>query len=151
MSGLNGEISTSGLGHRFITCAIVLIDPKRHTATLVSAGHLPPLHRSLNGDMELVEGDDTGLPLGIIPDQTFQQVTYELKPGDTWVLYTDGATEAMTADRAIYGTARLRDFIAKGPFEIDALIKGIVDDVSGFVGDKAPSDDLCLVGFQRNP
>jgi len=151
MSGLNSEISTSGLGHRFITCAIALLDPKRHIVTLVSAGHLPPIHRSLSGQVELVEGDDTGLPLGIIPDQKFKQVTYELQPGDTWVLYTDGATEAMTTERAIYGTKRLRDFIATGPFEIDPLIKSIIDDVNKFVGQTAQSDDLCLVGFQRNP
>ena len=89
------------------------------------------------------------MPLGIIPDQKFKQVTYELQPGDTWVLYTDGATEAMTPERAIYGTTRLREFIATGPFE--ALIKSIVDDVNKFVGQTAQSDDLCLVGFQRNP
>lgn len=151
MTGLNSEIAISGLGHRFITCALAVIDPNGHTVTLVSAGHLPPIRRSLNGEVIAIEGDESGLPLGIIPDQEFAQTVIPVESGDTWVLFTDGITEAMTPDRKLYGTKRLTDFIALGPFEVDDLIKGIVDNVAEFSGNSAQSDDLCLVAFQRHP
>jgi sigma-B regulation protein RsbU (phosphoserine phosphatase) len=151
MEGLNSEISVSGLGHRFITCAILVIDPAKHTVTLVSAGHLAPIRRDLEGNVELVEGDESGLPLGIIPDQAFFEDTFELKPGDTWVLYTDGVTEAMKPSRELYGTKRLAEFIRTGPLEIADLVKAIVADVGEFSEGAANSDDLCLVGFQRTP
>lgn len=152
MSGLNAEIATSGLGHRFITCVLAVIDPKEQNVTLVSAGHLPPVCRSLNGDVTLVEGDDMGLPLGIIPDQEFVQTVIPIQKGDTWVLYTDGVTEAMTPERELYGTKRLTKFIGSGPLEVDDLVKGVVDDVADFAGESgSQSDDLCLVAFQRNP
>ena len=152
MSGLNAEIATSGLGHRFITCVLVVIDPKEQNVTLVSAGHLPPIRRSLNGEVSLIEGDDMGLPLGIIPDQEFVQTVIPVEKGDTWVLFTDGVTEAMTVERELYGTKRLTNFIGSGPLEVDDLVKGIVDNVAEFAGDSASqSDDLCLVAFQRNP
>jgi len=151
MEGLNSEISVSGLGHRFITCALLVIDPAKHTVTMVSAGHLAPIRRDLDGNTESIEGDDTGLPLGIIPDQTFVEDTFELKPGDTWLLFTDGVTEAMTPSRELYGTKRLTDFVRTGPFEISELVKAIVADVGEFTEGSANSDDLCLVGFQRTP
>ena len=151
MEGLNSEISVSGLGHRFITCALLVIDPQKHTVTMVSAGHLAPIRRDLDGNTESVEGDDTGLPLGIIPDQTFVEDTIELKPGDTWVLFTDGVTEAMKSDRELYGTKRLTEFVRTGPLEIGELVKAIVADVGEFTQGHANSDDLCLVGFQRIP
>jgi phosphoserine phosphatase RsbU/P len=151
MSGLNSEIATSGLGHRFITCAMAVLDPVKHEIVLVSAGHLPPIARDLDGNVEQIEGDDTGLPLGIIPDQTFVQSVHPLKRGDTWLLYTDGVTEAMKLSREIYGSKRLQAFVKSGPLEVDALIKAIVDDVSLFAGGHAQSDDLCMVGFQRVP
>jgi phosphoserine phosphatase RsbU/P len=151
MSGLNAEIATSGLGHRFITCAMAVLDPRMHEIVLVSAGHLPPIARDLEGNVEQIEGDDTGLPLGIIPDQTFVQSVHPLKSGDTWVLYTDGVTEAMKLNREIYGSKRLQAFIKSGPLEVDALVKATVDDVNRFAGGHAQSDDLCIVAFQRVP
>lgn len=152
MSGLNAEIATSGLGHRFITCILAVIDPREHNVTVVSAGHLPPVCRSLSGEVSLIEGDDMGLPLGIIPDQEFVQTVIPMKKGDTWVLYTDGVTEAMTPERELYGSKRLSAFIGTGPLEVDGLVKGVVDDVAEFAGESgSQSDDLCLVAFQRNP
>jgi phosphoserine phosphatase RsbU/P len=151
MSGLNSEIATSGLGHRFITCAMAVLEPVKHEVVLVSAGHLPPIARDLEGNVEQIEGDDTGLPLGIIPDQTFIQSVHPLKSGDMWLLYTDGVTEAMTAKREIYGSKRLQAFVKSGPLEVEALVKAIVDDVSRFASGHAQSDDLCMVGFQRVP
>jgi len=151
MSGLNSEIATSGLGHRFITCAMAVLEPKLHEIVLVSAGHLPPIARDLDGNVEQIEGDDTGLPLGIIPDQTFVQSVHPLKSGETWVLYTDGVTEAMKPNREIYSSKRLQAFIKVGPFEVDALVKATVDDVNLFAAGHSQSDDLCIVAFQRVP
>ena len=151
MSGLNSEIATSGLGHRFITCAMAVIEPNKHEIVLVSAGHLPPIARDLDGNVKQIDGDDTGLPLGIIPDQTFEQSVHPLKQGDTWVLYTDGVTEAMKLNREIYGSKRLEAFIKNGPLEVDALVKATVDDVNKFADGHSQSDDLCIVAFQRVP
>lgn len=151
MEGLNAEIATSGLGHRFITCAMMIIDLERHELTYVNAGHLPPIRRNLKGDVEYIDVEEAGLPLGIIPDQTFQQVKIPIATGDTWLLYTDGITEAMRADKKFYGPDRLKMVVESGPLEVDPLIKLVVDDVNKFVEGRAQSDDMCLVGFQRNP
>lgn len=150
MEGLNAEIATSGLGHRFITCAMVGVDPARNEATVVSAGHLPPLRRDAAGNVELIESDDAGLPLGIIPDQVFMQQTYPIKSGDTWLLYTDGVTEAMTPDRELYGTTRLVDYVKAGPKPAAELVSELVTNVAEFVGDHSQTDDMCIVAFQRN-
>lgn len=151
MEGLNAEISTTGLGHRFITCSIVVIDTKNHVAQLVSAGHLLPIRRRLSGEVDEVDGDDLGMPLGIEPDQKFTALTVPIEPGDTWVLYTDGVTEARRSQNEWYETKRLRQFIVNGRLEVTNLVKAIIDDVTTFVNGQAQSDDICLVAFQRNP
>ena len=149
MTGLNAEISVSGLGHRFITCLIMIIDPVAHQMTLVNAGHLAPLRRDAAGKVEPIGSVESGMPLGILADQTFQQTKYDLNPGESWLVFTDGVTEAMRSAKEIYGNKRLIELVGKQSGNIDSLVKTVVDDVEAFVQGKAQSDDICLVGFQR--
>ncbi len=151
MAGLNAEISVSGLGHRFITCVLMVIDPQTNKLTLVNAGHLPPLRRDVAGHVKPIGATESGLPLGILPDQEFQQSVFDLVPGESWLVFTDGVTEAMNSQNAIYGNKRLTAFMATAPAKIDDLVKAVVDDVEAFVEGRAQSDDICLVGFQRLP
>ena len=149
MAGLNAEISVSGLGHRFITCVLMVIDPARNQLTLVNAGHLPPLRRNTAGLVEAIGANESGLPLGILPNQTFQQTVFDLAPDESWLVFTDGVTEAMRMPQEIYGNKRLMKFLETGPAKIDNLIKAVVDDVEAYVEGQAQSDDICMVGFQR--
>ena len=149
MAGLNAEISVSGLGHRFITCVLIVIDPVRNQLTLVNAGHLPPLRRNTAGLVEAIGANESGLPLGILPNQTFQQTVFDLAPDESWLVFTDGVTEAMRMPQEIYGNKRLMKFLETGPAKIDDLIKAVVDDVEAYVEGQAQSDDICMVGFQR--
>lgn len=149
MSGLNGEIALSGLGHRFITCVMAIIDTQTHTVTLANAGHLPPIRRHDNRDVEIVSRKDSGMPLGIVPDQQFREFQFDIAPGDSWVLYTDGVTEAMSPDRELYLTKRLTSCIANSSPTAESLVKGIVTDVEKFCAGMPQRDDICLVGFRR--
>lgn len=151
MTGLNADISTSGLGHRFITCLIMIIDPESHQLTLVNAGHLSPLRRDSAGQVTPIGAVESGMPLGILADQKFQQTKYDLQPGESWLVFTDGVTEAMRSPKEIYGNKRLTEFFAKSPTNVDATVKAVVADVEAFVEGRPQSDDICMVGFQRLP
>lgn len=151
MTSLNAEISVSGLGHRFITCLIMVVDPQAHQLTLVNAGHLSPLRRDAFGKVDPIGAVESGMPLGIVPDQKFQQTKYDLNPGECWLVFTDGVTEAMRSAKEIYGNKRLTDFFAKAPPKIDDSVKAVVEDVEAFIEGRPQSDDICLVGFQRLP
>ena len=151
MTGLNAEISTSGLGHRFITCLIMIIDPESHQLTLVNAGHLSPLRRDSAGQVTPIGAVESGMPLGILANQKFHQMKYDLQPGESWLVFTDGVTEAMRSAKEIYGNKRLTEFFAKSPTKIDETVKEVVADVGAFVEGRPQSDDICMVGFQRLP
>ena len=151
MTGLNADISTSGLGHRFITCLIMIIDPESQQLTLVNAGHLSPLRRTPSGQVVPIGAVESGMPLGILADQKFQQTKYDLQPGESWLVFTDGVTEAMRSPKEIYGNKRLSEFFAKSSTKIDETVKAVVADVEAFVEGRPQSDDICMVGFQRLP
>lgn len=149
LQGLNGEIASSGLGHRFITCVVAILDLNNHTLTVANAGHLPPIMRYADRSVEAMSLKLSGVPLGIAPDTEYTESVLEMETGTTCVLYTDGITEAMNNENDIYGRHRLCEFIGNGADHVSDLIKDIVTDVEEFCAGRAQRDDMCLVAFQR--
>lgn len=150
LTELNTEIASSGVGLRFITFVMAVLDPKKHTVSLVNAGHMAPLLRkSEAGTVESVAQEKSGMPLGVLKEQTFHVETFTLEKGDTLVFYTDGVTEAMDEKNQLYHRDRLVKFIKSGPEEVEPLVKGILSDVDAFRQDKTQTDDICVVSFRR--
>lgn len=149
MTGLNREIASSGLGFRFITCVIAILNPRTHELTISNAGHLPPLLRHANGEVEQVARGVGGLPLGVMPDQVFQEIVVPLAPGDTFVAFTDGITEAMNSNNDLYGNKLLTKYLATGPKHPEELVKGLIQDVETYTESRPQSDDMCLVCLRR--
>jgi sigma-B regulation protein RsbU (phosphoserine phosphatase) len=147
---LNSEIASSGLGHRFITFLTIVIDPIQDLLTIVNAGHLTPLLRRADGSVEGIGKEESGLPLGILSDTIYKEITIPIRPGEMMVAFTDGVTEAMDAEKKIYGRRRLEALLTEKLDGIDKAIQRIVEDVENFVPEDGGRDDICLVGFGRS-
>jgi serine phosphatase RsbU (regulator of sigma subunit) len=150
MKLLNDEFVASGVGYRFITYLLVVLDPIAHELTIVNAGHLSPLLRRGTDTTELGR-DICGLPLGVMPEQEFQETKISLDPGDMVLLFTDGITEAQDAEQHIYGRSRLARVLADGPDSPALLVQQLIRDVKEFAGGFPQSDDSCVVCLGRLP
>lgn len=150
ISRLNAEIASSGLGHRFITFLCMVLNPQSHELRIVNAGHLPPVLRSKSGAISAFGKVHASLPLGIVPDLEYQEMSIQLDVGDTVIAFTDGATEAMSADKDFYGRSRLETLIGEETGPIDDILKRITRELEAFAGNVADRDDLCLIGIRRS-
>lgn len=146
---LNAGMARSAWEDRFVTMVMAVLDPREHTATIVNAGHMPPILRIGDAQATDVGGDKSGLPLGVIDDYEFEQVTVELPAGSFLTLYTDGISEAMNPKGDIYGLERIHQQVAAPIKNVADLGRLILEDVKQFVGDRAQSDDMCLACFGR--
>lgn len=149
LRSLNSELAASGMGHRFISLVIAILDPRRHTITMANAGHLPPLLRSTDGKIKGLCAKESGMPLGIVAAQQFQEVSYPLAAGESLLIYTDGITEAMDDAKDLYGRRRLTRYLSHCADDAVALIQGLVADVEKFSGDHPQRDDMCVVALRR--
>jgi serine phosphatase RsbU (regulator of sigma subunit) len=146
---LNANFSASGWEDHFITIVVAVLELETHQVCLVNGGHMAPFLRSAEGRIEEVGSDEAGLPIGVDADYQYSQFLFDLKPGDSLTLFTDGFSEAMDATNELYGMPRLRNRLAapaKGVQQLGALL---LADVKTFVGQRAQSDDMCLVCFGR--
>lgn len=150
MSSLNSEIATGGLGFRFITLVLLVIDPTRHIVSIANAGHLPPLLRDKHGSIRQVGQEKSGMPLGVLAQQNYQEFQLQIEPGDTLLLFTDGVTEAMDAEQHIFGRARLEQALAQAPSPVTEVIPYVVDEVEQYLDDRHQRDDMCLVAVRRD-
>ena len=92
---INRLMSTHAVEGRFVTFTLALIDLASHRMSLVIAGHMSPIVRKLDGNIEEFPDSAIGLPLGVSADLPFEVLTRTLEPGETVVIYTDGVSEAM--------------------------------------------------------
>jgi serine phosphatase RsbU (regulator of sigma subunit) len=146
---VNYSAARRGTGEKFITLVLAVLDPKQHQVTLVNAGHMDPLWRHANGSVESVGAECRRTPLGIKEDEVYEEFRFQLQPGDSLTLFTDGITEAHIDGREMYRETRLREALEQASGSVEEIGQAVLDDLAALVGSQDQSDDICLVSFGR--
>lgn len=107
----------AGTDTRFATAIYGVFDAATDRITLGAAGHPAPIVSGRDGTLRRLTAQ--GPLLGIFSDETYDESTFQLEPGDRMVLYSDGveqASQCMSPDMSICGAVaieRLVDRAAK--------------------------------------
>jgi sigma-B regulation protein RsbU (phosphoserine phosphatase) len=96
----------------FVTAVMAEFDTRSGRYRRISAGHPPELWLRA-GRRLAAPSSPTALPLGLghMIDRRPGITEQALEPGDALVLYTDGITEARSAEGELFGTDRLTEFV----------------------------------------
>lgn len=138
----------TGPMERFVTLAAVVLDPKAHTATMVSGGHGSPLVlRAASSEIvEAMPKKAGGPPLGIMEGLQFETCEVTLEPGDKLIMFTDGVEDSMNvrSERfALAGARRVIQAAVKAtPKELgEKLVAAVKLHAAG----RDPHDDVTVV------
>lgn len=102
---LNNALVKGMQEDRFTTVLYAAFSEDGQEVELASAGHPKPMiYRAVSGETEVVEVP--GIVAGCFEDQDFEMVRLSLGPGDIFVAYTDGLTEAKAGDE-LFGEERV--------------------------------------------
>jgi phosphoserine phosphatase RsbU/P len=111
--GLNQALCGKFEEH-FVTAAYLYADLDAKLIRYAAAGHPPLLFCSRpDGKARLIE--QNGLFLGMFPEATYSALEIPLKPGDRYLLYTDGLPESKNVTGEEFGLARCRQFLESHP------------------------------------
>ena len=135
----------------FVTMIYAVYDPATNCLTYADGGHDPPLVIHADGTSTQLPLPG-GIALGVMPEFDYLQSSYELAPGDTVILYTDGVPEAINSDEEQFGLERLRTaFEANPPGSAEDAGHRVIELVNEFAGDMPQFDDTtCLVLRREN-
>lgn len=133
----------------FVTMTYAVVDTAARCMRFARAGHNPLIHLEATTGLTHVL-TPPGMGLGLDRGENFESVLEEhevpLTPGDFFLFFTDGLSEAMNEGAELFGEARLRRILeASEGMSSEQLRERILEEVERFVGDAAPHDDLTMV------
>jgi sigma-B regulation protein RsbU (phosphoserine phosphatase) len=103
VSRLVYEASSSS---RYATFFFAILDPQTRAFRYVNAGHNPPVLLRASSD-ERLRLEACGPVVGLLPSTAYEAQSVTLAPGDVLIAYTDGISEAMTAEDEEWGEDRM--------------------------------------------
>jgi PAS domain S-box-containing protein len=130
----------------FVTCLVALLDSRTGRLQYANAGHDLPYVRHAAGVGKL---QATGMPLGLMPDMSYEQKEITLEPGESILLYSDGLVEAHDPRREMFGFPRMQGHVSAHP-EGATLIDSLLAELERFTGENwEQEDDITLLTLQR--
>jgi serine phosphatase RsbU (regulator of sigma subunit) len=133
--------------HMFVTCLYAVLDPHSGRLRYANAGHNLPYVATADGVTELRA---RGMPLGAMPDMTYEENEAYLAPGESILLHSDGLVEAHNPAGEMFGFPRLQEIVENSSGS-EHLIDECLTELKEFVGsDWEQEDDITLVTLQRD-
>ena len=130
----------------FVTVFCAVYDPATHTLRYSNAGHNLP-YRILNHTATPLLA--RGMPLGMLPNMTYEERETTLAEGEQVLLYSDGLVEAHNPLGDMFGNERLSAVLAASA-KWTTRMKDILGNLRQFVGaDWSPEDDITMVTLHR--
>lgn len=132
----------------FVTLIYGILDVDSGCFQYARAGHELPLLAPAHGDVCCAPWMQ-GMALGIVAEPPLDEQTLTLAPGDSLLLYTDGATEAHDAQLTEFGVKRLAAVLDRYRSEpADMLCERLLTTVVEFQAPAPQHDDITLVVMQ---
>ena len=147
---VNAQLCEGNGSDMFVTVYLVVLDLATGRGLAANAGHADPVLRRAGGCFELVRYRHDRM-LAMWPGLAFTDRAFELRPGDTLLVYTDGVPESATADQTFYGTDRLVTFLnGCRELALAPLVKALRADVAAFADGAPQSDDITVLAVTYN-
>src|SRR5215213_9611178 len=131
----------------FVTCFYAILEPNSGSLSYANAGHdLPYLwHGGTSEELRV-----RGMPLGLMPQMSYEEKEIVLKTGEGVLFYSDGLVEAHNPDGEMFSFPRLRALIAEHGEE-RSLDDFLLEELYSFVGEGwEQEDDITLLTLRRS-
>ena len=147
----NNLLSKDNANSMFVTVFYGLLDLESGVVKYCNAGHNPPCLIKTDGSTEYgpVTGD---LVIGVMEDMPYKEAEFTMAPGESLFLFTDGVTEALNVNDALYHESRLEEVLKNTqtltPKEV---VDKVTVNLSEFTKGAEQSDDITMMSITYNP
>ena len=148
MQHVNRMVYEASTTNRYATFFYAELDPHTRVLTYVNAGHNSPA--ILRGG-KIIQLEPTGTVVGLLQNAGYEQASIQLERGDTLLAFTDGISEAMTAEDEEWGEDRMilaAQALLADPlcsYSAGQLMERLLEQADAFTAGAPQHDDMTLL------
>ncbi len=143
----NEQLCEGNEAELFVTVWLAVLEISTGKGMAANAGHEHPALRRKDGKYELVEYRHSPA-VAAMEGIRFREHEFELHPGDSLFVYTDGVAEAANIQNELFGNGRMLAALNKEPdASPENILKNVKSAVDEFAGAAPQFDDITMLGF----
>jgi len=143
LKSLNDALMQRRADARFVTLLVLLWQPRARELRMANAGGMPPL---IWRSGELINPRVEGIPLGLLEQREYDELTFAAQPGDLLVLYSDGMEDQHNPAAEHYGRSRLTRSLGRHwQHSPQAIVDAVFQDLDRFADGTETFDDQTLI------
>ena len=150
LAHVNDQLCEGNDAQYFVTVWLGVLEISTGKGIAANAGHEHPALRRANGKYELVEYRHSPA-VATMEGIPFRQHEFELHPGDSLFVYTDGVAEATNKDNELFGPERMLDSLNKqADAKPEVILSNVMDGINEFVAGAQQFDDITMLCLKYN-
>ena len=150
LANVNNQLCEGNEAEFFVTVWLGVLEISTGKGMAANAGHEHPAMRRADGNYELVMYRHSPA-VATMEGIRFREHEFEMHPGDSIFVYTDGVTEATSTDKELFGNDRLLAALNKDPnASPEEALKNVKDGIDQFVAGAEQFDDITMLCMKYN-
>ena len=147
LADVNDQLCEGNIAQLFVTVWLGILDLSTGKGVAANAGHEHPAVCRKDGAFELVEYRHSPA-VATMEGMRFREHEFELRPGDTLFVYTDGVPEATDATPALYGCERMLKVLNnERNHPLRGMLHAVKADIDAFIGEAPQFDDITMLAL----
>jgi phosphoserine phosphatase RsbU/P len=143
MRALNESLLERKVDAQYVTLLLILWEARTRTLTMANAGSLPPL---IYRGGEIIEPKVEGVPLGLLDDREYEQVSIQVHRDDTILLFSDGIEDQLREKDEDFGRDRFSAIVtANCQAPPQEIVQKVFDGLDSFRGATPLTDDQTFI------
>ena len=142
---VNNQLCEGNAAELFVTVWLGIVEISTGKGVAANAGHEHPVLRRREDEFSLIVYKHSPA-VAAMEGMKFKEHEFELRPGDTVFVYTDGVAEATNASKELFGTDRMLDALNKDPDAMpEQVLANVMDGINEFVQGAEQFDDITML------
>ncbi len=145
---VNNQLCEGNVAGLFVTVWLGILEISTGKGMAANAGHEHPVLCRKGDEFALIEYRHSPA-VAAMEGMKFREHEFELNPGDTIFVYTDGVAEATDSSNELFGTDRMLDALNKDADALpEQILENVMEGINDFVKGAEQFDDITMLSLK---